>query len=339
MTQTLTDLDAVQERVGKLPAPRDLKVITYLDAHAKRWLSLSTLGVVATGRGASLESTLCGGDSGFVRVNHDRQFAVSQSQFDESALDPGSFSAGDAFASLFFVPGMTETLRVNGVVEEDAAGDVRFTVRECYLHCGKALLRSEFWRAEPASVVPAEDDELLASARLLMLGSMSADGEADVSPKGDPAGSLLIRDGDFVSFPDRPGNRRIDSFRNILTQPYVSLLVLTPGISQVMRITGKAQISGAEEFRAAFAVKDKVPKLVTRVKIERLDRWESDVIERAKPWPPAAPPEDLRAAEIFKDHIKLSGERGVGASVARAAVSVPGVMKRGLESDYYKNLY
>ncbi|MEM7217301.1 MAG: pyridoxamine 5'-phosphate oxidase family protein [Pseudomonadota bacterium] len=341
MEHELTDIDAVQEAVGRLAGPRDMKVIDFMDEHAIRWLAHATLGMLTSGTNASdasqatLAATLAGGPAGFATAVDATMLQVPGALVD----DPGIMVAGNAFASLWLLPGMTETLRINGRVADVGPERILVAVEECYLHCGKALIRSDFWAPDGVSPAPTEVTDFIAASRLLGLATLSADGRADLSPKGDPAGALLREANGHLWYPDRPGNRRIDSFRNIVDQPRVAAIALIPGSIHALYVEAGARVSRDPEQLAAFAVGDKTPHLVTRLQATRTDLRSSAALERAALWPAAAAPTGLRAAEIFKTHVKLSKESGLGATLTRAAISIPGAMRRGLESDYEKNLY
>jgi predicted pyridoxine 5'-phosphate oxidase superfamily flavin-nucleotide-binding protein len=173
----------------------------------------------------------------------------------------------------------------------------------------------------------------------MALATINQEGRADVSPKGDPAGALLQLHDDAIWYSDRPGNRRVDSFRNILTQPRIAAMVLIPGAENVMHITGIASVATDEAVRASFAVADKTPKLVTRIQQAEYHVRRSEAVARARLWPTVRTAHDLDPVEIFKTHIKLSRAEGADAALARARVAAPGAMREGLEQDYKKNLY
>lgn len=335
----ITDADALQACVGKLPGPRDLKVIGFLDTHALRWLSHSSLGFVAFGDTTGLRATIAGGTAGFAQGD-EHNLRIPLALLDQPSLA----REGAAFASLFLVPGLGETLRINGRVTAVDPGQVTVEVRECYLHCAKALIRSDFWSATPLALdddasIPA--DTWPAQARFMVVATMDAQGRADLSPKGDPAGMLLQSHGGALWYPDRPGNRRVDSFRNLLQQPRIALLAMVPGSLRVLSLAGSARIATDEGVRHAFSVGDRIPNLVTRVDVDAdaptVER--SAALERATPWPAAPAPTDIEPAAIFRDHVKLSASRGAAATLVRAAVSVPGLMRKGLDKDYKQNLY
>ena len=112
-----------------------------------------------------------------------------------------------------------------------------------------------------------------------------------------------------------------------------------PGSSRVARAQGNAQISADAALREEFAVHDKVPKLVTRVAAPSIEWRDSAALARARPWDAPAPPADIDPAEIFAAHVRLNKTRGLAAALARGAVSIPGLMRKGLEQDYKRNMY
>lgn len=335
MNRFVTDVDALEACVGKLPGPRDLKVIDHLDGHATRWIEASPLLFAAFGDGEGVAITAGGGAAGFARVRDARSLALPPALLD----DAGSAREGRGFASLFLVPGIGETLRVNGRVAAVDGEYIDVAVEECYLHCAKALIRSGFWDASPCDAGdPADAQAHFGAARFMALATIDAAGHADLSPKGDPAGALLQRRGDAVVYPDRPGNRRVDSFRNILAQPRVAALALAPGSADVLHVEGSARITRDETLCAAFAVGDRSPKLVTCIEPANLRCRRSEAVARARLWP-AVRSADFDAAEIFKAHVRLSRARGVQAALVRASLAVPGLLRKGLDLDYEKNLY
>ena len=331
----LTALEQVEKRVGKPVGPRDLKVIDYVDEHAERWLSHVHFGFLAFGNQDRLELTLAGGQAGFASVVDQTTVRMPVVSLDDASLCEEGFS----FGALFMVSGMDETLRLNGVVLKKSDDSILLRVQECYLHCAKSLRRSEFWTPTGPAEAAGDVAGFIGQARFMVLASMNSSGQADVSPKGDPAGLLLQQQGDGICFADRPGNRRIDSFRNIIEQPRVSLMAFIPGSKGVLCFNGEAEILADERLADRFQVQGKTPHLVTRVMPESVRVTSSQAIAAAALWPAKAGPNDLVPSEIFKAHVKNSKESSLQAKVARAAVSLPGAMEKGLEMDYKKNMY
>ncbi|MBK5333818.1 MAG: pyridoxamine 5'-phosphate oxidase family protein [Ilumatobacteraceae bacterium] len=84
----------------------------------------------------------------------------------------------------------------------------------------------------------------------------------DCSPRGDPPGFVRVVDDRTVMMPDRRGNNRLDSLRNLVVDPRIGLLFLVPGIGVTLRVNGTAEISTDAELRQSFAFGDKVPTTV-----------------------------------------------------------------------------
>lgn len=347
MDANIRTAEALAATVGKLAGARDAKVIDHLDDGAQRWLAASALMFASLAGDDDVAVTLAGGTAGFARAGGPRQLILPG-----SAVDDGSrLIEGQGFGSLFVVPGLSETLRVNGRIERIGDAFIEVGVDECYMHCAKALIRSRFWEGEAPGAGKASRDSkapaveeidpgaVLAQARFLALATADDQGHADLSPKGDPAGLLLIPTDDGLMFADRPGNRRTDSFLNMLTRPRVALAALVPGSAQLAIIRGRAALLTDASLRARLAVDGKTPALVVRLTEVDIELRTSQALQRAALWPAAAAPAGLDPAALFAGHVRASRSRGVGMLVARAMVSVPGLMRKGLENDYRKNLY
>src|SRR5690606_15032357 len=83
----------------------------------------------------------------------------------------------------------------------------------------------------------------LEASPFFLLATTAPDGGMDVSPRGDPPGSVLVLgDGRSLAFGDRKGNRRLDSLRNILANPRVGMIFLIPGINDTLRVNGRAEV-------------------------------------------------------------------------------------------------
>jgi hypothetical protein len=121
---------------------------------------------------------------------------------------------------------------------------------------------------------------------LFMLGTANADGSLDVSPRGDPPGSVKILDSRTIFFADRAGNRRLDSFRNIVSRPYVGLCFVVPPVEELVRINGRATITHDEEFLATMPIQNRVPKMGVIVEIDEVYGHCSRAFLRGKLWKP-----------------------------------------------------
>ncbi|MGE5272417.1 MAG: pyridoxamine 5'-phosphate oxidase family protein [Verrucomicrobiota bacterium] len=120
----------------------------------------------------------------------------------------------------------------------------------------------------------------------LCLATSAADGTCDVSPRGDPAGFVRILDEQTLLLPDRPGNRLADSLRNVLENPNVGLLFIVPGVTDTLRVNGRASMVDDPELLEPCAVEGKVPKLALRIEIEQVFTHCSKAFLRAQLWDP-----------------------------------------------------
>lgn len=110
----------------------------------------------------------------------------------------------------------------------------------------------------------------------------------DASPRGDGPGFVVIEDDRTLLLPDRRGNNRIDSLRNIVADPRVALLFLVPGVGETLRVNGQAEISVEPALLARFAVDGKPPRSVLRVRVETVFFQCSRAIVRSALWNPDA---------------------------------------------------
>jgi PPOX class probable FMN-dependent enzyme len=109
--------------------------------------------------------------------------------------------------------------------------------------------------------------DVLALSPLCFLATASAAGHLDCSPRGDPAGTLQVPDPYTLLLPDRPGNNRLDSLRNIVENPEVGLIFLLPGVNEVVRVNGRARLSTDPELLGRFEVAGKLPRLVISIAV------------------------------------------------------------------------
>jgi len=120
----------------------------------------------------------------------------------------------------------------------------------------------------------------------LCLATSAADGSCDVSPRGDPAGFVHILDERTLLLPERPGNRLADSLRNVLENPHVALIFLIPGVTDTLRVNGRATVVTDPELLEPCAVEGKTPKLGLLVEIDEAYTHCSKAFLRSELWDP-----------------------------------------------------
>ncbi|HET8779161.1 MAG TPA: pyridoxamine 5'-phosphate oxidase family protein, partial [Agromyces sp.] len=146
------------------------------------------------------------------------------------------------------------------------------------------------------------DRQWLAAAPLAFVATADEHGRVDVSPKGDPAGFVLVLDDTTIAVPERPGNRRADGFRNILRNPQVGMVFVIPGRGDTLRINGRATIVRDAPFLDDMVVRGHRPALALLVDIEEVFFHCSKAFLRSKAWQPEtwAPDAAPRRAVIAK---------------------------------------
>ena len=119
----------------------------------------------------------------------------------------------------------------------------------------------------------------------MMIASIAPEG-LDCSPRGDPAGFVRVVDEKTVLIPDRRGNNRLDTLKNIIRDPRVSLLFLIPGVGETLRINGRARLTKEPELCASFEMQGKAPKSIIEVTAERVYFQCQKALARSKLWAP-----------------------------------------------------
>ena len=121
------------------------------------------------------------------------------------------------------------------------------------------------------------------AAPFFAMATNGADG-LDCTPRGDPPGFVRVADEKTLLIPDRRGNNRIDSLRNLLHDPRISLMFMIPGCGEVIRINGRAAISVDPGLCRSFVFNDKVPQSVLIVTVERVYYQCAKAIMRSRLW-------------------------------------------------------
>jgi len=110
--------------------------------------------------------------------------------------------------------------------------------------------------------------EFIALSPLLVLATADAEGRVDASPRGDAPGFVLVLDDNTLLVPDRPGNNRVDSYGNVLSNSGVGLLFLVPGLNETLRVNGRARVVTDAALLAPAAVQGKPPRAGVLVAVE-----------------------------------------------------------------------
>lgn len=261
----VTSLDALRAVVGAPSPAVHKKLLGALEAHSRRFIAQAPLCAwsVAGGR---VQTAL--GAPGWAEPLDDTRVLLRG-----VALDPSAQTR--PAGSLWLIPGVRETLRVNGVLAPHDATSAVLHVKRVFLQCPKAFVRSGAWEparwdAAPSGLTEADaasslsaDMRAFAERASLALVATEGDGDrVDVSPRGDPAGRFVrVLDAQTLLLPDRTGNRLVDTLTNLTHTPRLSMALMCPGCDDALVVAGAAHITDDAEVLAASAVKKRRPRL------------------------------------------------------------------------------
>ena len=151
----------------------------------------------------------------------------------------------------------------------------------------------------------------LAHSPLCFVATTDADGHIDVSPKGDPPGFVHVIDDSTIAIPERPGNKRVDGYLNVLQRPRAGTLFVVPGRGDTLRINGAATVVADADYFDAMTVAGKRPILALQIAIDevffhcakaflRSDTWKPDT------WRPDALPSVAQMVKAMDAGLSLA---------------------------------
>ncbi|UUZ81736.1 pyridoxamine 5'-phosphate oxidase family protein [Paenibacillus sp. P26] len=152
--------------------------------------------------------------------------------------------------------------------------------------------------------------EFISKSPFLVMATSDNQGMCDVSPRGDAPGFVEVLDETHILIPERPGNRKLDSLRNILSNPKVGLVFIIPGLEETLRINGNACIIRDEDLLERMEVNGKIPVVGIGVAVEECFVHCAKAFKRSNLWNPQMwlHEEGLpNIAKMIADHVKLPG--------------------------------
>lgn len=155
--------------------------------------------------------------------------------------------------------------------------------------------------------------DFIANSPMCIMATANPKGYIDLSPRGDPAGFVTCITSSLLAIPDRPGNRRMDTFHNLLKDPRIGLLFLIPGRGETLRVRGEARLCRDQRLLETMAVNNRAPKLALLVHVETAFLHCPKCIMRSNLWKPENWPEarglaDMNQAMVKHAHIAMSPE-------------------------------
>jgi len=124
----------------------------------------------------------------------------------------------------------------------------------------------------------------IALSPFLVLATTDGDGGVDASPRGDAAGFVAMRDDTTLIIPDRPGNRRVDSFSNVIRHPGIGVIFFVPGFNETLRVNGTGRVVKDVAILAPLEVQGKVSKTALLVSITEVFFHCGKALIRSKLW-------------------------------------------------------
>jgi PPOX class probable FMN-dependent enzyme len=149
----------------------------------------------------------------------------------------------------------------------------------------------------------------IAKSSLFFLSTSGANGLCDVSPRGDSPGFVRVLDNHRLIYPERLGNRRIDSMYNILANPQVGLIFIIPGVETVLRVNGRAWLTKDEELLATMQLNGKSPIAAVGVEVQECFIHCSRALKLSKIWDTATwvpEQEQPDTMAMFRAHLALN---------------------------------
>jgi PPOX class probable FMN-dependent enzyme len=157
------------------------------------------------------------------------------------------------------------------------------------------------------AVVDEMSRRFIAASPFIFIGTVGEGGAMDVSPKGDPAGFVRVLDEKTLAIPDRLGNKRFDTFQNLLVNPAIGLIFIVPGIDWTLRVTGQGVIVRDEALREELAERGRPPQHVLVVAVESVMSHCPKCMIRSGLWRPEDWP-DISDVPSLAETIKVHGK-------------------------------
>ena len=174
--------------------------------------------------------------------------------------------------------------------------------------------------------------EFISRSPFLCIGTQNAEGQADVSPRGDPAGFVQVLDDRTLAIPDRPGNNRLDTLSNIVANPEVGLLFMVPGFDDTLRVNGRAMLVRDPSLLETMGVNGRTPKLAIVVEVREVFMHCAKAFRRSHLWDPAYRQDRSEMPSL----VKIILDETTGAPEDEAEMRR---MDDNLEEAYRKTLY
>jgi uncharacterized protein len=137
-----------------------------------------------------------------------------------------------------------------------------------------------------ANYITALARRYIQASPFIVIATTGRGGRIDVSPRGDPPGFVEIADDRTLIIPDRPGNHRLDSFENLLTNPSIAIIFFIPGNTETLRVSGTAKVVRDAKIQSEHSINGRPPELALVVSVTEAFMHCSKAFVRSRMWAP-----------------------------------------------------
>ncbi|WP_432826824.1 2Fe-2S iron-sulfur cluster-binding protein [Dactylosporangium sp. CA-092794] len=326
----------VEAIVGQPPAMVMMKQLDRLDAGCVTILAHSPIaGLGYLGGDGHRRATFVGGAPAFTRVHSPRRISFT---LPADAPPPPD---GTGVGLVFLLPGVGETLRLNGTATAHDRTGLTIKIQQVYVHCARCILRSRLWQPPRAAATGANGVRgFLTASPFLVLSTGDATGGADTSPRGDTPGFARLLGDDTIVIPDRRGNQRADTFHNLVQDDRIALAALRPGHPEVLHVRGTADITDDPELLATMALRGVPPHAALLVRVLDAEVVTSAAVASARLWSPAAHVDRAAVPDLIAlaSRHAAANTRGATGLMMRAAGTFPRLTRRLIDVGYRTQL-
>lgn len=350
----ITSEAEIREAIGTPPATVYLKKIRMLEKHSKRYLEMSHLIAIAA---KNIPNRIH-----LVATQQIKMVIVDDTKITLKVRDNAETvtSIQDEPCGLYvLVSGFEESLRINGKICISSRGDgisvIEIKIDELYFHCAKSIKRSQFWTSmdytfsmdnplEETEFFDSNINDFIQKSPFLLLATQNQDGEADLSPRGDPGGFVRVLDRHKVLIPERPGNKIADSIRNIVVNSSMAIILFVPGTKLSLILIGNGKLTTSHAVLKTSEIRNKIPKIGIELTVKRTyfginpaladqDLWDKSGFGNRSVFP--------SLGMIVSEQLQSAGKiPGSGSVIGRVFGKVVGAASEiAIKQDYKKNLY
>jgi len=346
----------LQSLVGEPHEIIKAKVLGQLDYYCLAYLEQSPIMFLGFRDKGMSQILILDGAPGFVKAVNNHTLHIPHHQ-EFSVIDGNIFNQFLPVSLYFWIPGIEETLRINGMagwvidnksplVSTTPFRNLCLRIDATFLHCAKSVKRSKLWvkkesadkkidfKNKKTTLLNDNHRMFIALSPFICLHTQNNSNQTELSPRGDPQGFVHILDDTHLLIPDRPGNKRVDSMYNLLDNPRLGIIFLVPGSTSVLKINGKASLVSDSELLQPLAIKNKVPKLGILVSVTQCEFYQSNALNWQTIW--------AKAAEADKKQFPPLGQILVEQTTKNKSLmtKIKGkIVEAVIKRDYKKNMY